>query len=353
MTAPDRSASRLPGRLAALVGGSLAALLVGALVLDLPGRERDAPESDLPWATGEGSGSVASAQAPDGPYRFDPPPIEAVPLRGELAREDIGVFRDGGGFVGPNAFFELHPRSYYRYLPGLERTIPFPDHPEGEFVLRTNDHGFRNDEDVSPVPPDHRVLVIGDSHTDGLCSNAEGFPHLLERALEARCAGTVEVLNASVSAYAFYNYLGVLDSWLELEPDVVVLSVYAGNDFLSLVRQALHFMGREVPPDPAYRDRYARFLSEAPPRSKSLLNQALAQASRFAKSPEVADFAFAVACELTREIARVCEAHGIELVVVTIPSIWEFELEPELASFAAEVFELPPQWRAGNFMGRC
>jgi hypothetical protein len=92
-----------------------------------------------------------------------------------------------------------------------------------------------------------RVLVTGDSHTEGVCTNAESFTHLLEGALaDARPGAAVEAINSGLSGYNLYNYLGVLEKGRALGPDVFVVTVYGGNDFAAAVQLYRYF--ERMPP---------------------------------------------------------------------------------------------------------
>jgi hypothetical protein len=104
------------------------------------------------------------------------------------------------------------PLAYYR--PGRERGKHrvWKEHPEGGWSVSTNSLGMRGKEEVRETHPDLRVLVVGDSHSFGLCAADETFSHLLEMRLRsARHEKTFEVLNASVGGYDPFNYLGVVE----------------------------------------------------------------------------------------------------------------------------------------------
>jgi hypothetical protein len=116
--------------------------------------------------------------------------------------------------------------------------VPLADHPRGEFTFRTNNLGLRRDTPSSIEKPKgtRRILVLGDSQTDGYVDNPETFAALLESAL-ATSPGTaaVEVFNAGVVGYSpAQEYLWYQQRGSVLRPDVVVLVVYPGNDLVEL-----------------------------------------------------------------------------------------------------------------------
>jgi hypothetical protein len=101
------------------------------------------------------------------------------------------------------------------------------------FVL--NSRGFRTDEYAATRPPGvFRVVVLGDSFTfDSYGVPIEQMWHqVLERELAARSGRTVEVLSLSAPAVGprFELRLWELEG-RRLEPDLVVLAFFVGNDF--------------------------------------------------------------------------------------------------------------------------
>src|SRR5207248_2046133 len=113
--------------------------------------------------------------------------------------------------------------------------VPLADHPGGSFRFRTNNLGLRRDVDTAiDKPPElFRVLMLGESQTEGYVNNEESFPTLLE----ARLAGQLspigrraEVLNAGVGGYKPTLELQRFQvRGAPLRPDLVVVFV-AGND---------------------------------------------------------------------------------------------------------------------------
>jgi len=126
--------------------------------------------------------------------------------------------------------YEYDPVLFYRRISGANRVFDLNAHPRGQWKLRTNNYGMRNDQDVVAEWDGPRILVTGDSHIDGVCSNDESLAGVLARSLEAPHRPVVEVLNAGVGGYSMYNYLGVLERYAqELHPDVFVAVVYGGT----------------------------------------------------------------------------------------------------------------------------
>lgn len=143
------------------------------------------------------------------------------------------------GNPGSNAY-RKHEMLGYEHAPGVELTVPVAEHARRAFRFRTNNLGLRRDADTSvQKPPDlFRVLLLGDSQTDGYVDNKETFATLLEFSLTNRLAAVgkrVEVLNAGVVGYSpaqeflWYQLLGTA-----LHPDLVLLVFSVGNDIVEL-----------------------------------------------------------------------------------------------------------------------
>lgn len=117
----------------------------------------------------------------------------------------------------------------------LERSMLgfHPFDARGGFVL--NSRGFRTPEyQPEPAPGVLRVLILGDSFAfaSGGVPWSLGWQAVLERRLEAVRPEPVEVISLGVPAVgpAFELRLWELEG-MHLDPDLVVLAFFAGNDF--------------------------------------------------------------------------------------------------------------------------
>ncbi len=104
---------------------------------------------------------------------------------------------------------------------------------DGSWEFRTNAQGFRDDEDWSLAKPPGqvRVLVLGDSQTQGFEAHQEQtYPAVMERALRRR-GFDAKVMNTGVSGFSTAEELVYLENeGIRYAPDVVVLGFF-GNDF--------------------------------------------------------------------------------------------------------------------------
>lgn len=104
---------------------------------------------------------------------------------------------------------------------------------------RSNNLGFVREDDLVGELPGPRVLVVGDSHTLGVVDTDDNLGPVLERDLrEHDGLGDALVLNAGCGYYSLYQYVLRARTLVEpIRPDVVVVVVFAGNDFLDLENQ--------------------------------------------------------------------------------------------------------------------
>jgi len=154
-------------------------------------------------------------------------------------------------FVLVEVFFRIVPIVKINWVEGNEQTgftIPayysedlvYPEHPDHFFSYRSNNLGFREDEDTQIRKSDSvRIVVLGDSHTDGVCWNRESYPNRLEYYLnQASPQKTYEVINAGTGKYSPFQYLRAYQSRIKpLKPDIVILGFYVGNDFFDMYRR--------------------------------------------------------------------------------------------------------------------
>lgn len=140
----------------------------------------------------------------------------------------------------------------YVMTPGFARVLESIEHPAGQVTLRANNLGLRRDSDTPVEKPAHtiRVLVLGDSQTEGIVDNRDTYSTRLEGLLNRSRRGgrTVEVLNAAVSGYSpLLEYLWLRHRGMALRPDVIVMALYAGNDIAELLAHEINFGGYGPP----------------------------------------------------------------------------------------------------------
>lgn len=128
-----------------------------------------------------------------------------------------------------NSTFVPDPDCGYRLRPG-----PFwEDDRAPEDIV--NSFGFRDSEQTTEkTPGTYRVIGIGDSFVLGPIPTEENFLRFAEQAANSSPLGDsleIDLLLMGLGGYGPHNELGVLRSTaLTLNPDLVLLCLYIGND---------------------------------------------------------------------------------------------------------------------------
>lgn len=234
------------------------------------------------------------------------------------------------------------PLSYTRRRGLVDYDRVLREHPDGKIHVRTNSLGLREDKELSRERPWRRILVVGDSHTDGVCNNDESYANRLEALLDAEYPGGVfEVLNAGCGGHSFYNYLGSMERYEEFGLHAVIVGVYGGNDFYELMGPAQVFAGKRRLRWGALRAQ----LNEATRESAPALSQALRSAAYFKVHPKLIEPCAGLSARVLIEMGRRLERDGGQLIVAYIPPVTESQpelYEAELEA-AIEVLELTPE----------
>jgi hypothetical protein len=212
--------------------------------------------------------------------------------------------------------------AYFR-RPAGQRRSRWREHPRTGFQRTHTFLGIRREFPLPDERPDPLVVLVGDSHVDGVVSDDEVCTHLLEQALaDADPDAAPCVLNVGCGFYTFPNYLGTAVRFAALEPELFVVVVYGGNDFGSLLpmQRALD----DLPPlerEPDYMTRLRAGLAvmTGERRGAASIWQDLNQVASFAANPETIEPTLELALDYTRAIDEVCESSGTDLLVVYLP----------------------------------
>jgi lysophospholipase L1-like esterase len=162
-------------------------------------------------------------------------------LAGSFQAPPAAAWKDPAWGDPPDRAFRRHRVIGHEHAPSVDLMVPLAEHPGGAFHFQTNERGLRRDVETDEDKPADlfRVLVLGDSQTDGYVDNEASFSSLLERDLGERLAPLgqrVEVLNGGVAGYSpaqiflWHSFHGA-----ELKPDLVIVVFYTGNDVLDLL----------------------------------------------------------------------------------------------------------------------
>ncbi|HET9300961.1 MAG TPA: SGNH/GDSL hydrolase family protein, partial [Candidatus Polarisedimenticolaceae bacterium] len=137
--------------------------------------------------------------------------------------------------------YRLHPRYLHVLRPGITRRFHhLPVNGGGVVTFHVNGDGFRGTP-LRPREHQRRIVVYGDSFIEGEYAElADTFCMQLERRLAPHLPEGVEVINAGVTAYGpDQACLRIEDEVPTLDPDLVILAVFADNDLGDLVRDKI------------------------------------------------------------------------------------------------------------------
>ena len=242
---------------------------------------------------------------------------------------------------------------------------------EFDTEVSTNSIGLRDDE-VGPKPPgEYRILVLGDSMTLAVqVPSEETFAHVLEERLNGAAAGLARyrIINAGVQGYGTVEQYLFLEQLPDVvEPDLVLLMVYAGNDavesadaeFRLLLANPDDYPGRApvAAPNPGGRFGFPLWLRRLSRRCL-LVQQARAGVvallgpsravplrdrpmdSYLAAPPDDVRHGFAVAAEAAREIIDSAAARGADTAIVLLPARFQLNAD-DFARLEAELSPTP------------
>lgn len=172
-----------------------------------------------------------------------------------------GVLRMISPFHFTSAYV-FDERYLVRLKPGVTKTFKRARINGGQRIRwRSNSHGFRGAEIAWDA--DHRIMVYGDSNIQARFSAREDtYTHRLERRLRERTGAAVEVLNGGVIGFGpDQSLIRFQEEVKRYRPDVVILHLFADNDFGDISRNGLF----------ALDDQGRLIRSSAPPTEDQLL----------------------------------------------------------------------------------
>jgi lysophospholipase L1-like esterase len=160
--------------------------------------------------------------------------------------------------------FKLIPNRYSEF-------VRSPVNGGQRILTRINRDGFVGDE-LEATGSSARVLVYGDSFLHAFYVAPEArFTAALERLLTRDVGRSVEVINAGVASYGpDQTSLRMPEDLRRLRPNLVIVAVFAGNDFGDLMRNKMFeidaqgaFRKNDYQLSPAVRARFAAAQSES------------------------------------------------------------------------------------------
>jgi len=145
--------------------------------------------------------------------------------------------------LGPRyrPIYQFDDRLIFKFIPSRRSVMTRNPRKGGETVAhRINSAGFRGDE-LLLAGEMTRVVVYGDSFIHAFYSpQEETFVAQLGRLLADRIDKQVEVVNAGVSSYGPDQIvLKMEDELPKLRPELVIVAIFAGNDYGDLMRNKI------------------------------------------------------------------------------------------------------------------
>ncbi|WP_298508405.1 hypothetical protein [uncultured Kordia sp.] len=204
---------------------------------------------------------------------------------------------------------------------------------------RTNNLGFRDDDDVTERKPNEmRVLVAGDSHTDGVLRyNTQSFVNIWEEKLNIADTTTYyNCMNGGVGYYTFRNYHGFLKKFSYLKPDVFLINVFTGNDF----RETVKFEDDRTSISNIYKSWHMRFRRKFQSGEQQAFPyiQGIEQMLYFESFPNEKERAMQIAKKYLLQIIELCKQKDIRLVITLLPS--KLEVKPKFYKNIQTLFDL-------------
>jgi len=141
--------------------------------------------------------------------------------------------------------FQFDDRLIFKFIPSRTSVMRRTPINGGETVTYPiNSDGYRGPE-LLPVGNATRIVVYGDSFIHAFYSpQEETFVGQLGSLLTKRVGKQIEVVNAGVSSYGpDQESLKMADELPRLRPNLVIVAIFAGNDYGDLMRDKMFKLG--------------------------------------------------------------------------------------------------------------
>lgn len=234
--------------------------------------------------------------------------------------------------------FIFYSSSYERF-----RGRPFAD----DWNFNLNSQGFKDEEFSEKRNDTYRILGIGDSFSFGVVPYEYNYLTLIESQFHQENVG-VELLNMGVPSLSPKDYLSLLmKEGLVLQPDMVLLSFFIGNDFevskrklreYSYIASLLHYIiniqdkyeGQVIHGKGKYCDDCPFFDQE------QYLKLEFSRSSIYLVDNKSFPEKLYNALYYLKEIIDICKKHNIKLVVAIIPD--ELQINQDLLREVKETY---------------
>jgi hypothetical protein len=204
-----------------------------------------------------------------------------------------------------------------------------------------NNWGFIRGADLPAELPRPRILLLGDSHTMGIVGHDQNVAAQLEHLLqESGGFAAAVVLNAAAGYYSLYQYFLRATTLMEsLRPDVVVVVVFMGNDFLELENVQVPHLDDALVECPASQDSPAETTSrrrtDLSLHPEGLFWQGMNQAYYLHENPDRWSPVLQKSERSLQLLKQLCLDHSAKLLVALLPAYQR--LRPEVVAVQGEL----------------
>lgn len=253
-----------------------------------------------------------------------------------------------------NPSFMFYDTTYNRW-----RGEPYAE----DYDFKLNSQGFKDVEySQNKAKNTYRIIGLGDSFAFGVVPYKSNYLTLIEKKLNQDKNQKIELINMGITGIGPKDYLALLvNEGLALNPDMILLSFYIGNDFLdnsiseknrrvlkendsyvisflqSLIEIYGKYQGNIYHQNMEYED-------DTPTFSDDVYLQMLKEKSYIfieqPAEPEHFERLFNDALADLVKIKEICDYKNIKLVVVLIPD--ELQVNSKLVAKVAEDFDVSP-----------
>jgi hypothetical protein len=242
-----------------------------------------------------------------------------------------------GLFIYPESGYRLNPNARVRFTTS-----------EFDTEIRINGSGIRDDQELGPkAPNERRIVLLGDSLVLAVqVPFAHTFGELLEKQLNAEPSPyRYRVINAGVQGYGPVEEVHFFESVAAtLQPDLVIETIFVGNDAEEAVRTGGRLTAGGASPPPTampdtLRSQFRRLVRRsmvlqllrlrvvsATDRFRGLLATPEPPLQSYAARPAPRiDEGLAITRECVRRIAAVASAHGASTAVALMPARFQVD----------------------------
>ncbi|MFK8068704.1 MAG: SGNH/GDSL hydrolase family protein [Gammaproteobacteria bacterium] len=202
--------------------------------------------------------------------------------------------------------------------------------------LHTDELGFRDDKTIVPEKrsDEFRVIVLGDSFTVSAGVSFDSiYTTLLEKKLQKQFKN-VEVINLAVAGYNIVQYELVLNEIaLDLEPDLILVSVFPTNDFsMTTYDKNYHVAKGDAvkQEDISWFKKsyvYRAFLWRVESKVKGLFAKPVKNESQIADAKKESERGWTENLAALSRILDTAEQNNIPAVVTLLPDSWGYEAQ--------------------------